>query len=722
MPALGFAVVPPNDPPARESPPPGYIDPRRHWARGMVVGTIMLLVAVGFVADNALHNRRTATIGWAVVYTLAVLLLTHVMKHYRVVEQTPSARWTRTGLILGLIGAGVAFLFRWNGADDATGTGFLGLTITFLAVAWGVAELRESPWFGPRRGWWLLGGSVLLATGAVWLAPTDNPRLGLLGIAGALMVGQLGIVFASQQILRRSGVIGAVHYRRLALTGAVLTSVVAALFWVWAGPWHALSVVVATVVLTAFTTSRGEWDSIFTVLAFILIWALAPQTETLPDQLNPDPAGDSALFVVFGDSYISGEGASRFYDHTNTKGTGEDKLGNECRRSPTAWAPRLALDDGTLDPGDHIPGEMIFLACSGARAREIWEIDQEAQGSATPWPAGGQINQFLFENDALDISRIRFALVSIGGNDANFAKIGQACVLAGDCSEIAEHWLDALEQPRAFDPALPDDLSTLEAELVEVYHRIGDAVGGAPMVVVPYPDPLREAGCDFSMLTENEHRFISGYVRQLNAVVASAAAEAGAHLLQPMPSSLAGARICDDNKRAINFIGPSPISGSLEDSLNPINWLHNSFHPKPSGHELMAEAASAWFATTDLGATPAHVDPSGPHDVPDLESVMGMADVTHCGGSAPPGLCNYIDDPPKWSLIQLVRLARRLEPVMIILVLGAWLMSLPVIHHIEGGDSRDFAAPTHSRSEDLVHTVFRITGLEWLVGGFPGRN
>lgn len=682
----------------------------------MVVGTALLVVTVGFVADNALHNRRVATAAWALIYMLAVLLLTHVMKHYRVVDQTSDGRWTRSGLTIGLLAVGAALLLDWNGSGQATGRGFLGLTFTFLAVAWGVAELRESRWFGPRRGWWLLGVSLVVTTASVWLAPTDQPGLALIGIGLALMAGQLGIVLVSQQLLRRSRCLTLARYRPLLIIGASLTAVVGILFWGWAGPWYAFGVVAASLLLIAFTTSRGEWDSIFVAVTFLLIWALAPQTEPLPDRLTPDPSGEGSIFVVFGDSYISGEGADRFYDNTNTKDA------NECRRSPTAWVSRLALDEGTHAQADLVPDEMIFLACSGAKAREIWQIDQEEQGPDTPWPEGGQISQFHFENSPVDTDRVAFALVSIGGNDANFAKIGQACVLAGDCSEIGQHWLDALEQPRAFDADRPEDTSTLESELVDVYRRIGEAVGGAPVVVVPYPDPLRASGCDFSLLTENEHRFISGYVEQLNAVVASAADQAGVHLLDTMPSALAGARICDSDKRAINFISPSPISGAMEDSLNPINWLHNSFHPKPSGHELMAREAMNWFAANDLTATPTRDDPPGAHDVPDLDTVLGATGTIHCNSSQPPELCEYLDDPPQWSLIQLVRLARRMEPAMIMLVLGAWMLALPLIHHIEGGESRDFAAPDHSRPEALVHAVFRITGLDWLVGGFPGRH
>ncbi len=676
----------------------------------MLVGGVILLIAVRFVADAAFHNRRLATVLWSLGFILAVLLLTHVMKHYRIADPSSLARTTRVGLVATLIATGVALLSVWSGAGDSTGLGFLGLTLTFLGIAWGVAELRESTWLGSRGGWWLLAASIVVAAGATGVTPAARPGLALVLIGVSIMIGQLGIVLASHQVLRRDRWVKDAHRAPLIACGAILTLAMLTLLWTWAGPLHAGVTIVAIGVLIGFTTSRGEWDSIMIAFAFLMIWALAPQNAELPGALQPDPADDAPLFVAFGDSYMSGEGADRFFTGTNRADE------NECRRSPTAWAARLVLEP-RFDFADRVPDEMIFLACSGARVREIWQVNQGAEGSDPAW-TGGQIGQFQHRYPDLDLDRIEFALVSIGGNDANFAKIGQACVVAGDCSEIAQEWLDALEGRRPFDPNAPEIHSTLEAELVRVYRNVREAVGGAPVIVVPYPQPVRPDGCDFTLLAQDEHRFIAGYVDQLNAVIRSAAERAGAFVLDSMPTAIVGGRLCDSSDRDIHMISPGPVSGALEQSLNPTEWIHNSFHPKPSGHHRMATAAAEWFAGTDLSAAPTPIDGDA-HDVPDLPTLLGSPPIEHCDATDAPARCDYRDEPATWALIQFVDFAMGMEWVVIILVAGAWLISLAVVHRIEGGDQRDFDAYEASRAERATHWLFRWTGLDRLVGGFP---
>jgi hypothetical protein len=81
----------------------------------------------------------------------------------------------------------------------------------------------------------------------------------------------------------------------------------------------------------------------------------------VPTSAVTDPQPGEPFFVAFGDSYISGEGAERFFEGTN------DTRANQCRRAPTAYPVRLA-DAG----GGAIPDRLLFPACSGALAVDLY--------------------------------------------------------------------------------------------------------------------------------------------------------------------------------------------------------------------------------------------------------------------------------------------------------------------------------------------------------------
>jgi hypothetical protein len=90
-------------------------------------------------------------------------------------------------------------------------------------------------------------------------------------------------------------------------------------------------------------------------------------------------------------------------------------------------------------------------------------------------------------------------------------------------------------------------LDEVEDRVGEAYREIRAAVGAeAPVLAVPYPQPIRESSCDYSLLEDDEHRFLHGFVEQLNGVVRQAARDARFYFLGEMEGAFSDRfRICD---------------------------------------------------------------------------------------------------------------------------------------------------------------------------------
>lgn len=280
--------------------------------------------------------------------------------------------------------------------------------------------------------------------------------------------------------------------------------------------------------------------------------------ETRPFDPNPS---SSFRIVALGDSYISGEGADRFF-----KGTDEFGV-NQCHRAATAY-PFLAAE--------RLGASLTFVACSGARTADVTSRGQypASDGEKNGYGAKPQI-------DALgEVEDPDAVLISIGGNDAGFAEIGKSCANpAVDCRRSASFWINRLDTEVY--PAVRDTLVAVRK-----------AAPGATVFAMTYPNPIGPRNCGDILLSEPEMAFLRDvFVGRLDEDVAFAARAARVHLID-LSDSLAGRRICDGPLRraAINFIDVGLTRGStLHLSLRGLASLgHGTFHPNELGHEMLA--------------------------------------------------------------------------------------------------------------------------------------
>ncbi|KAJ5632489.1 hypothetical protein N7490_008828 [Penicillium lividum] len=119
---------------------------------------------------------------------------------------------------------------------------------------------------------------------------------------------------------------------------------------------------------------------------------------------------DVSVLASLGDSFASGPSAGDEYDDT------------PCRRFTQAAGPQLSLSDEINGPK---PIDFKFIACSGARAKQIYQ-DSGASSSSCGGngkPKRSQANQLADLNLNFDMITL-----SIGGNDADFVSVMDGCV------------------------------------------------------------------------------------------------------------------------------------------------------------------------------------------------------------------------------------------------------------------------------------------------------
>ena len=538
---------------------------------------------------------------------------------------------------------------------------FVGFSLTYFGLGRLVTHFRWGDWGGRWRGPRILAVCGLFFTVAMLSTPWGAPAWVLAAGGAAALASPVGLAAASEDAFREP------PFRLPGtawLVGGGLASMAVAVFALLLLEVPPLATVVGAATVTVLLiaiASDTDADIMLVLLAVLVIWGLFPRGAGVGDISLSD--GESVL-VALGDSYISGEGAERFFDGTNERGD------NECRRAPTAYPVKL-VTSGAAGVDD-----LVFIACSGAKAAEIWDEAQHPGEPIRPeGEEGGGLDQLAHYEWLLGRSMVepRLVLVSIGGNDAGFGTIGRVCSLPGDCSVIGQKWLDDLE-------GIADDVS-------RAYQEIRATFPGVPVVAVPYPVPLNSTGCVWSALTPNEHLFLNGFVNDLDSLLRQEAARAGLHFLDDVVLAFkdSNLRICDDPNEpknvGVNFLAANPVGGPLDERLNPRHWFHNSLHPNKTGHEQLTKVVARWIATRP-GLGPAEPDPSAaPHDVRSVVEIMG-GDFGVCGSGS---LLPYCDgEQDDWVRRTAVAFVRDRAPFVVLLALGAWAVALAIMRRSRG--------------------------------------
>jgi len=428
----------------------------------------------------------------------------------------------------------------------------------------------------------------------------------------------------------------------------------------------------------ASLVTRGEGLIIVLLIGLLMMWVVQDHTG------DPAPlaALDSpAVLAAFGDSYLSGEGIGSFYAGTNTAGRDDLRIEgiNECRRSEYAFSPLVAVDRGL---------DLAFYGCSGALATTAGFAAREPQ----------EADDFEFERNTVYGQLLRWEqergtdndpeliLLSLGGNDAGFAKIGAACFLPGSCDNA----LDASATPA---------LEGVTARVEDALTKARELFPTSPMVVVAYPQmfgPDADQCGGQVPFNGTETNALRNFVDALNRAVGAAVASVGGGQVVHFTGATRaydGERFCELDASgslveptAIRSLAFQPTDGDdLVDRLGPAKIIHNTFHPTRRGHELvtakllefldegchLGTVSELCTSATAADAAPVVVEPSGVVAVEESSGVdeMGSEEVVE---DAPIGGCNDLSSFNQCTIIQSLRLV--LVPFVLLVIGGVLLM------------------------------------------------
>lgn len=285
------------------------------------------------------------------------------------------------------------------------------------------------------------------------------------------------------------------------------------------------------------------------------------------DLRSPYTRATSGEYVALGDSFSSGEGAGDYAPDSDRdeNSTGDrvakwldDHLvpGDHTTAHPTNFCHRSGSSYGaTVAAGNPFAGGSQAHACSGATVDDFYEPD----GANADEPP---------QLDAVtrDTTLVTF---SIGGNDMHFADVLADCVWDGATCEDKN------------EADFQRNLRELRPRLVQLYRdTAARAAPGARVIVVGYPPlfPQHPSDSYRNLLFADDQVWMNEKAAQLDAVLRSAAAEAGVEFVDPT-AAFAGHGLG----------GPDPWFNAI--SLGGPGWAPvdpGSFHPTAAGQAALA--------------------------------------------------------------------------------------------------------------------------------------
>lgn len=378
----------------------------------------------------------------------------------------------------------------------------------------------------------------------------------------------------------------------------------------------------------SFRASDATFNDTATSLSFITSsdGSASSDHDITPRKVTMSIVNTSPLqleYLALGDSFSSGEGdlgkwgadnSLNFYkEHTDVNG--DSALGipkEKCHISQRSYPYRLAVGmslGSPLDDGSQLWGT---IACAGALIDDISDANSQAyEGQSDgnqPRLQGHDVGTLKEEalNEMIPGRQKQIEFVkkyqpkavtlTVGGNDASFARVVTACVSpillsGGEFSSTCSYAKD--EEKKA---NLAYTILEQRSRLITLYNDLKSAgPQGMKIYVLGYPVFINDVVAPTNFVADNikacgmnvrlnydERRMTVEATKLLNQVIRSAAEEAGVMYVNT-ETALEGHRLCDQNEqKAVNG-----ITGVIDNA--------ESFHPNAYGHVLLANRI--WDAT-----------------------------------------------------------------------------------------------------------------------------
>ncbi|MFM8266693.1 MAG: hypothetical protein ACKOA2_01565 [Ilumatobacteraceae bacterium] len=224
----------------------------------------------------------------------------------------------------------------------------------------------------------------------------------------------------------------------------------------------------------------------------------APGVVSVSTPAAADGPGVGAPWVVsLGDSYISGE-AGRWAGNSNSSSSSVDAGGAGAYLDAGGAAETIPGCHRSTAAEIHIGGGVnsLNLACSGARTTSRLSGDGTFKPGLDFFASGAYEGQALMLQKFAAVNNVRMIVVSIGGNDFNFASIVQQCVTnfltspswwpnyCYDDSSVSSNFSSANVTARTA------DIRTALENVKLAMSRAGYTTAQYTIVVQTYPSPL----------------------------------------------------------------------------------------------------------------------------------------------------------------------------------------------------------------------------------------
>lgn len=320
----------------------------------------------------------------------------------------------------------------------------------------------------------------------------------------------------------------------------------------------------------------------------------------------------TTAIVSLGDSFISGEGGRWMGNGTDPFGTrsGTDRAAFACDSGHGCRHDAHLVYGASEDSGCHrsdvapiasapiVADEAVNLACSGARAENIWRAVAGGQRLRGEPPQADQLAEVARRDD------VRLVVLTVGANDLGFGGLVIGCALEWARSSPS----DPHHCRRGARAAVEAGLPAMERDLQRALRQIRAAMAAAGyrsadyrLVAMGYASPfpigaairypeggwsrLTEGGCpiwnaDASWAAEWATPAIAAAMR-------AAAASVSAEFLD-LQHALDGHQLCDRRASRAGTAGPSPLSAEWVRRLDFVQGsVRESLHPNAYGQRAI---------------------------------------------------------------------------------------------------------------------------------------
>jgi lysophospholipase L1-like esterase len=347
------------------------------------------------------------------------------------------------------------------------------------------------------------------------------------------------------------------------------------------------------------------------------IAALAPLACLL--LLAAPAAARPTAVVAMGDSFISGEGGRWLGNGSEPFGTrsGTDRAAYDCGVLGCEYDPARVYGASEADDchrSDVAPivsapidvDEKVNLACSGAKARDLWP---GAEGGTAHFEEPPEADQLAAVARG---DQVRMVVVTVGANDVGFGELVAECAVDWARSPEGEEATCHREAEAHIQGALPTATRGIAAALHGV-RRVLRAAGYARsdyrLVAMGYASPFPE-GRWFRYPEDGWSRLAEGGCPVWNAdadwaadsatvdlagALKAAAVATGAEYLD-LADAFDGHQLCDRRAQRVGSAGPSPLTAEWFRRLSFTQGsTRESLHPNAYGQRVMGVCLGLLF-------------------------------------------------------------------------------------------------------------------------------